>query len=232
MKVGVYLDEGVDTPLFRHVVKNVRQTLSNSSVIAIDKRFFLSPNWEEKLDLIVIPGGRDVPYHQNLKGEANRRIRSFVEKGGSYLGICAGAYYGASFVAFDEGNELEVSEERELAFFPGRAVGPAYAEPRFCYQTQKGARIAHLKWKEKDCHIFFNGGCYFDGKHPDVEVLATYADLEDEPSAIVSCKVKLGRAVLCGVHPELDTEATANREPLWHFLLNYFQANGAYDLAT
>jgi glutamine amidotransferase-like uncharacterized protein len=51
----------------------------------------------------------------------------FVElAGGSYLGLCAGAYYGSSRVVFEPGTPLEVIGDRELAFFPGIARGAAY----------------------------------------------------------------------------------------------------------
>jgi glutamine amidotransferase-like uncharacterized protein len=47
----------------------------------------------------------------------------FVEGGGSYLGLCAGAYYGCSRVEFETGGAMEVVGARELAFFPGVARG-------------------------------------------------------------------------------------------------------------
>lgn len=50
----------------------------------------------------------------------------YVEGGGSYLGLCAGAYYGCSSVEFEPGSSMEVSGDRELAFFPGAAIGAAY----------------------------------------------------------------------------------------------------------
>jgi Biotin-protein ligase, N terminal len=48
----------------------------------------------------------------------------FVElDGGAYLGFCAGAYYASRRVVFEEGTRAEVRGERELAFFPGTALG-------------------------------------------------------------------------------------------------------------
>lgn len=50
----------------------------------------------------------------------------YVQSGGSYLGLCAGAYYASSQVEFEPGSTLEVVGDRELDFFPGTARGAAY----------------------------------------------------------------------------------------------------------
>lgn len=50
-------------------------------------------------------------------------LAEFVEAGGSYLGFCAGAYFAASRVEFEVGTSMEVTGERQLAFFPGVARG-------------------------------------------------------------------------------------------------------------
>jgi biotin--protein ligase len=161
-----------------------------------------------------MPGGRDVPYHQALQGETNARIRRFVEKGGAYLGFCAGGYYGSGAVEFDKGHPLEVTGERELAFFPGTAVGPAFGGGTFAYNNDSGARAAQISWasgshRSTVSRVFYNGGCFFREAElfSDVEVVARYAELTGQPAAIVCCKVGAGVAVLSGVHPEYAAES-------------------------
>ena len=66
-------------------------------------------------------------------------IKDYVTGGGSYLGICAGAYYGASYIEFNKGGELEVIGARELEFFDGKAIGPAIAE--YSTENKSGARL-------------------------------------------------------------------------------------------
>lgn len=176
------------------------------TVLEIDHRFFVSDNWQRNtVDWIVMPGGRDLPYCKNLKGEPNRRIRTFVESGGAYLGICAGAYYGSGYVAFDEGGCLEVFGERELAFFPGRAVGPLYKNRQFSYSSDSGAGVAKIKMAGSTSFSYFNGGCTFEGaeQYENVEVWATYADFPGALPAIINCKVGKGHAILSGIHPEM-----------------------------
>jgi biotin--protein ligase len=211
----IYLDEGVDVAFFRKIVKMIKA--SGLSVYTVDRHFFLQKQWEKKVDLIIIPGGRDLPYHENLKGEACRRLRAFVFAGGVYLGICAGGYFGSSSVTFEEGGKLEVLGKRELAFFPGTAIGPAYGKNIFRYDSQAGARLARVQWQEKVFPVYYNGGCYFEC-HPEVEVLASYEDIKDNPSAIIECSVGQGKAFLSGVHIEENKE-------LWDAVLNRILTN-------
>merc|ERR1719458_2397039 len=78
---------------------------------------------EPNCRLLVMPGGRDRPYHASLGEEGALRIRQFVEKGGSYLGLCAGAYFASARVLFQPGTNMEVDEQRPLAFFSRHSLG-------------------------------------------------------------------------------------------------------------
>lgn len=148
--------------------------------------------------LLVMPGGRDLPYCRKLNGEGNDNVRAFVRNGGSYLGLCAGGYYGASYVSFAKGDPvMEVVGSRELKFYPGVAWGPTY--PGFQYDSNLGARVCSLNLQPPVRHllaevasehttslsVYYNGGGYFQGcsgdvTQPvvngatDVHVLATY----------------------------------------------------------
>lgn len=136
----------------------------------------LTRDWMESCGLVVMPGGRDLPYVAKLHGKGNERIRDFVSGGGGYLGLCAGGYYGASSINFAPGNpQLEVVGPRELGFFPGVAEGPTF--PGFQYDSNAGARAAVISLTAEGMRImgspedergrdgslpaYYNGGCYF-----------------------------------------------------------------------
>lgn len=157
----------------------------------------------ENISMFIMPGGRDCPYHESLKGLGNKRIRAFVENGGTYLGICAGAYYGCGWVEFDKGFPLEVCEQRELRFFTGAAIGPAFGKGTFEYNSETGARWARIGTENGIFHIYYNGGCTFEGDFSNVRVLARYLDLPGAPPAIIECPNGKGKAILSGVHLEL-----------------------------
>lgn len=69
-------------------------------------------------------------------------VAEFLEAGGSYLGLCAGAYYACERVLFQPGTALAVCGDRELALFPGVAVGSV--APAFDYSSELGAQVCCL----------------------------------------------------------------------------------------
>jgi biotin--protein ligase len=167
-------------------------------------------NWEKQTALLIVPGGADIPYMQALNGIGNQKIRSYVENGGAFLGICAGSYYGGNFVDFAKGTDLEVLGARELSFFPGIVRGPILAP--YDYQSESGARAAKVIWRDafefqkNSCFkIYYNGGGAFvdADKKSNTTILACY-DTEGQEAAIIECRVGSGKAILSGVHFEYD----------------------------
>lgn len=179
----------------------------------------LSEPWTASCALLVLPGGADLGYCRTFNGEGNRRIEQYVRRGGSYLGLCAGGYYGSGRCEFEVGNRvLEVVGRRELSFFPGTCRGCTFRG--FVYHSEAGAKAVQLKVNQESFtggplpgtfRSYYNGGGVFvdAGKYTDggVEILASYADPLDveggvRPAAVVYCKVGDGGVVLTGTHPE------------------------------
>jgi glutamine amidotransferase-like uncharacterized protein len=163
--------------------------------------------------LFVMPGGADLPFCEALNGAPNRRLRQFVEEGGAYLGICAGAYYACREIAFHAGTEDAICGPRELGFLDAIAVGslPELTGGVAYDATPRSAAAAQIRTTEsltdrpQMLHVHYHGGCRFDlgstTRHA-ARVLAVYAGLADAPPAIVSARVGKGTAVLTGVHLE------------------------------
>lgn len=220
-KIVVYFDAGVSPGAFLQLKIALKQPfLKPYPIETVNRHFFLTVGWEKTTSLVIFPGGRDIPYHHALQGEANRRIRSYVEKGGRFLGLCAGGYYGASSIAFAQGSAQEIVAERELGFFPGLARGPAYGND-FRYDSEAGARAVPVQWQKNSAKLlistlYFNGGCFFDKatNFRSTEVIARYGDLPEKPAAVVYCKKGDGAALLSGVHPEYSP-----KDPFWPFLI-------------
>jgi biotin--protein ligase len=214
MEVLVYVDDGVVDRSRAETPRALAEIIDTDvhPIRSVDRTFFSRAGWEQTTGAIVMPGGRDLPYHVALRGEPNGRIRRFVETGGTYIGFCAGGYFGAQQVEFDRGQPLEVVGSRELRFFPGIAAGPAYGPGTFAYDTDAGARAALVRWSadaktELVTPIFFNGGCTFCAAESfaEIEVIGRYGELPGEPAALVACRVGNGVAVLSGVHPEFSS---------------------------
>ena len=180
---------------------------------------YLSNN---KTKLLVMPGGRDLPFCQYLNGHGNQCIRKFIEAGGSYLGLCAGGYYGCEAIEFAKGDaELEICEQRELKLYPGIAIGPAF--PGFCYNSMRGAQSVTISISKKSIisqnndtfssdidqtnkayllSVYYNGGPYFTCPHSTCETATVLASYSTGQSAIVQSTVGSGRVILCGPHIE------------------------------
>lgn len=221
--VLVYNGSGVSASSRDHCLTALRSFLGHAyDVQLVAPKALRQDPWADTCALLVFPGGRDLPYCYDLEGQANTRIRQWVEQGGRYLGFCAGAYYASRRVEFEVGTPLEVVGDRTLDFFPGVCAGTAF--PGFAYETEEGARevvldLERSTWRDswsqspEAVDVWYNGGGMFklDGsgtKSSDarVEVLARYAQLPSRPVAGVFTRPGgRGKAVLWAVHPERPT---------------------------
>jgi glutamine amidotransferase-like uncharacterized protein len=215
-KVILYADQGVDGESLNHLTFNLEEMLGSSgySLQKMNAKTLIEQPWEKQAALLILPGGRDIFYHSLLNGRGTDKIRSFVEKGGNYLGICAGAYFACKTIEFEKGGLLEVCASRSLHFFPGTAVGPAYGLNQFSYESRQGAEAAKVSWKNEDCHVYFNGGCTFvaEKQISGVAIASRYLDLEDHPPAMIEIQFGKGLAFLSGVHFEYSTRFLKKRE--------------------
>lgn len=183
------------------------------TVMAADIR--LDPTLFDHAVMFVMPGGADLPYCAALNGAPNARIRRFVEAGGTYLGICAGAYYACRELAFHAGTRGAICGPRELSFVDAVAVGslPELTGGLLYDGTPRTTAAVtlrttdHLSPAPLALYTHYHGGCRFDfdaAPGAGTQVLAVYADLGGTPPAIVSARVGKGRAILSGVHLEIS----------------------------
>lgn len=174
----------------------------------------INASWQTQAACFVIPGGRDSPYVESLDPVGITKIQDYVQTGGSYLGICAGAYFAAKKIEFALGSPLEVNQERALKFYDGTAAGPVLAD--FEYHTQKGARAAAMACAETSVMMYFNGGCTFleAEKVPNLQIIGHY-QLDDGKKlpAIVHIKHGRGCVILSGVHFEFEPETMDRTDP-------------------
>jgi len=150
--------------------------------------------------LLIMPGGADLYFCEKLNGQGNQKIQNFVSQGGSYLGICAGAYYGCSQLDWACG---EISDERELALFHGKAIGPIYNFLEDKNEIYKGSWIYATEIETDAGDKFltqYNGGPLFEEENCDV--IARYSDLKNNPSAIIGGNFYEGKYILSSPHIE------------------------------
>lgn len=199
--IVIYQDDGVG----EFGLKCLAQFFREDDVWFVTAEAVIDGRVLHMADIFVMPGGADLPYCEKLDGEGNDNIRAYVEEGGTYLGICAGAYYGCEAIEYHKGGDDEICEPRELAFAPVTAVGsiPALAKPYDL--TLESAAVITLK---NGLQTYYHGGPYFRLDSM-VEVLAYY-DLPFLAPAIIRTKVGKGTAILSGVHFEVGAAQLSN----------------------
>lgn len=206
----------------RHCLYTFRRLLSpHYAVTTISADATLKEPWTASCALFIMPGGADLGYCRTLNGEGNRKITQYVNRGGAYLGLCAGGYYGSARCEFMVGDKrMEVVGDRELGFYPGTCRGLAF--PGFVYASEAGARAVELSVNgdafataganvPETLKSYFNGGGVFVDAETlnerGVEVLASFTeplnvDSGKGTAAVVYRKMGDGHAILSGPHPE------------------------------
>lgn len=210
MNVLIYNGNGTSLNAVNQTYTTLKAILGHAyDIMKVDATTLKSEPWEETCSLLVVPGGRDSPYCQDLDGQGTTKIKDYVHGGGHYVGFCAGAYFASKNIEFEKGKELEVVGQRELGFYPGISRGTMF--PGFVYNSEKGARAVSILHQKQSFKAYYNGGGYFvrPQEHDQVKVVCTYQDSglcqdEDEVAAGVQCRVGSGSALLFGFHPEYD----------------------------
>ncbi|KXS18005.1 hypothetical protein M427DRAFT_68150 [Gonapodya prolifera JEL478] len=238
MNVLVYTGPGTARSSVEHTMATLKELLGSAyDVMAVDAKTILSEPWQDSAAMLVIPGGRDIPYVKELGPKGTELISNYVRKGGRYLGICAGAYFACSRLEFERGRKYyEVIGNRELSFFRGTARGSAF--PGFVYDSEEGARAVPIQVVSMGAsgnlgtaeesnistlNIYHNGGCFLVPNPENVEsaddpqeVIATYEqtvfDGTKNAPAIALCRVGRGLALITGVHIEFNAELFARAQ--------------------
>lgn len=222
-EVLIYQDNGVSEKSFSYI-KNIFSSICTTK--SINSESVQLGNWIENCQLFIVPGGRDLPYKNSLKGKGIENIITFVKEGGNYLGICAGAYFASSYIEFAKGTSLEVAEERDLKFFSGKAIGPVLGKS-FSYEDGTGI-YTPISYQSENLSVtiplYYHGGCTFLGKG-NLTKIGFYNDLEKALPAIVRGKFMKGKVLLSGVHFEYqlpNKQEEALRKKLINDILSFF----------
>jgi glutamine amidotransferase-like uncharacterized protein len=226
--VYIYQDSGVDeNSQIQTITTFSKLLMANYTVVHINAAEVKQGEWMQTAALFIMPGGSDVMYQRKLQGIGNQHIRNYVAMGGAYLGLCAGGYYGTSYVEFDKAGPLEVLGDRELVFFPGKSIGPVFAP--YDYHSRIGARAVTLQLKLPELQqatVYYNGGCYFEltAAIEQTQVLAYY---DNQLPAIVEIPYHQGKVILSGVHFEFDPELLDGADPYLKEIKPQLESNNA-----
>ena len=141
-------------------------------------------------DVLLVPGGYTGNYIPSMGSKGVRILLEFVEGGGGYVGVCAGAYVAGLL-------KLVKSE-------PVRVEGIGWVE----IEVRKPDHPVMRGYSGK-VRIHYQNGPHIRPAEGE-ESLATYAD---GSTAILSAKFGKGRVILFSPHPERSRST-------WRMLLN------------
>lgn len=200
--VYIYSDDGVSEMGVQSLLLAVEQHLQRPARL-INAEQIIQGKLANSC-LLVMPGGADLPYCQKLNGEGNRYIRHFIEQGGAYLGICAGAYYGCAELDF-KGLNYSVKGSRELALFDGMAKGslPQFTHGQLYDEGIQSKSMVEITLAEGGkTPFYYHGGCCF--KPNPTAAYRPLAYYPDGSLAIIEGQLGKGYYLLSGVHFELQ----------------------------
>ena len=179
----------------------VISALSSHHTIEIITRHDLNIERLSRFDMVIFPGGRgDASDFQQLLKTRKPVIQSYLDQGGTYLGICMGAYW-ADSAYFDL-----IGDARCVQY-----ITQPKAEIRRSFPT-----TVRAEWNGKAEKFYFFDGCAFVGSDSALEIHARYAN--GDPMAVVKDKVGL---IGCHLESELDWYTSKEMKASWHGLSHH-----------
>ena len=176
----------------------------------------LYPDGAPRYRMIYVNGGKSGAHGRSLGKEGRERLREYVAAGGSYVGTCAGAYFGSKGSVSPSGEPR--NQQSYLGLWPGlsRFTGlrKSFTPLRL---DRKSPLLRYFDFGGDGVvdSVRHNGGCiaYTNANHdlPAGTVpLATYV-YNDTRKVAINNKLAVwgykpslssGRVILCGSHPE------------------------------
>jgi glutamine amidotransferase-like uncharacterized protein len=155
-----------------------------------------------RFSAVIFGGGFAYPgYTMMITEEAKARLRAFVESGGVFMGVCAGAFFACDRVQW-EGTTYDDESGYTLDLLPGLCAAPFNRT------------------------LWYGAGPMFMPDDASARVAAVYeSEGAEGEAALVTAAVGSGRIILWGPHPEVRWEgASADAWQLVGILLRWAAA--------
>lgn len=208
-KILIYCDYGTND--ISRLQKSLQEYFAGEgiSIKTTDAKEIVNENsLNEDVLAFFMPGGRATPYIEKLKVQGNQKIAEYVQNGGVYFGICAGAYYAGRKVFFEtDVKELSIIQECGLNLIDADTIGTLYKELNISPYTMDFNSMApvQVNWLEdKESHVAsYHGGPYFSPlPNSRLQILAEYELAGKKLPAAVMQTYGKGAAIASGLHIE------------------------------
>ena len=196
MKIALFIHQpvcAVDS------ANGIIKALSSQHTFKLFSRDEVESTFFDDVDCVCFPGGYgDADRFDTLLKWNHDSIINFVNRGGSYLGICMGAYWAGE----DYFNILKNVKVEQYIKRPNTDT------------RRPHPKAMPITWNSNTHRMYFYDGCAFEGL--DFKTVATYPN--NDPMAIIQNKIGL-----IGCHPESEQWWYDKKylEPHWHRGIQY-----------
>lgn len=176
-----------------------------------------STGWMDKTDILIFGGQSVTQFKQALGQTGLDNIQFYVQRGGHYLGICAGGYLGVNLIRFKgidpQTGQIYTKQNNGLSFFNGLARGSITdISPHLFNGLADSAAIASLRTMtgEKFKALYWGGPTFIPYTRALNRKILSYLPRRDQSPLIMGLQNDVGnqggRATLLGYHPEISRE--------------------------
>ena len=208
IKVAVFDGEGVGKSCTNLITALTKSGNTDFKLTRITTRDILNGGLSQ-VDVLIHSGGSGSKQGNDLGEEGRKIVRQYVDQGGGFLGVCAGAYLATNDYSWSLNLiDAKVLDRKHWA----RGMGTVQLE-----LSPSGQELFQIA--ESTLDIYYGQGPLLarrewdDPKTPDYESLAIYASeiakngapsgIMKGTSAAVRCKYGKGKVFCFSAHPEL-----------------------------
>ena len=171
--------------------------------------------------VLLFPGGFAYWYNYWISLSGKDRIRSFVNNGGGYFGICAGSFFASDKVVWEgvtydddsfynaygelTGYDLDLFKGTGTGPINGIAPWPTYEMTTVNFQNETVILAGYKPVPFTEDILYYGGPFFTTDQGADVVALGNY-EYNGEP-ALVAFTSGSGRVVLTGPHPEIEEDS-------------------------
>ncbi len=199
-KVALFYGKGTWFFGKRHL-KNFLYSHGRSYKVIYEKDILNGSLNKENYDTLVMPGGKSWIYVENLGPKGADEILKFVNAGGNYLGICAGAYYATS--------HRQGPNPNPVPYGIGLLSGIAFDGSALKTAPFKGG-ILNFKFFLKDFNksykvLLLGGPAFlFSIEEMKAKNIQTFSEFSPKFPAMVAFNFGKGKVFLSGPHLEIE----------------------------
>lgn len=208
--VALYIDKGADEGCVK-ATTNMFEWMGYT--VSSVKAGYINNESLDNFSILCFPSGDMYQYAQDISSGGKYKIKNFIRSGGSYIGICGGAYFtGEKVIWQDEQLPLE-----PLGIFPGTTKGPIdqiapYPHCIMCKVNIVDSTYSITQSEPDSLWIVYcYGPMFLPNKDADISILGKY-DKVNQP-AMAAFEYDSGRVFIIGTHPKFEEDSDRDGFP-------------------